>query len=111
MMNACCYRMAKGYPFWQGKKRFCFRYNVHAQGCAIFADTELVIGVVPVVFLQTLICTPTLVSASGYTGSTCFGPPGSGSISQRCGSRSGSFYHHSIIKLKKFSKTVILTVL
>jgi hypothetical protein len=27
-----------------------------------------------------------------------FGPPGSGSISQRCGSGSGSFHHPSIIK-------------
>jgi hypothetical protein len=36
-----------------------------------------------------------------------FGPPGSGSISQRCGSGSGSFYHQA----KIVRKTLILTVL
>jgi hypothetical protein len=32
---------------------------------------------------------------SGSTGSTCFGPPGSGSISQMYGSGSGFFYHQA----------------
>jgi hypothetical protein len=46
---------------------------------------------------------------SGSTGSTCFGSPGSGSISQMYGS--GSFYHHAKIVRKTLIPTVLLLLL
>ncbi len=54
-------------------------------------------------------------SESGSTGSTCFGPPGSGSgsISQRYGSGSGSvpFCHHAKIVRKTLIPTILLLFL
>jgi hypothetical protein len=40
-----------------------------------------------------------------------FGPPGSGSISQRYGSGSGSFYHHAKIVRKTLIHTVLGLIL
>ncbi len=46
------------------------------------------------------------------SGSTCFGPPGSGSTtSQRYGSGSGSFYHQAIIVKKTWIHTVLKLLL
>jgi hypothetical protein len=39
-----------------------------------------------------------------------FGPPGSGSISQRYGSGSGSFYHHANIVRKTFDSYYFVTL-
>ncbi len=47
---------------------------------------------------------------SGSTGSTCFGPPGSGSTSQRYGSGSGSFYHYAKIVLINIESYYFVTL-
>jgi len=46
-------------------------------------------------------------SESGSTGSTCFGPPGSGFINQMDGSGSGSYYHHAKIVRTTLSPTIL----
>jgi hypothetical protein len=49
--------------------------------------------------------TPELASVADPD--TCFGPPGSGLVSQRSGSGSGSYYYHSKIERKPFIPAVL----